>query len=342
MLVLSANIFGQKLCFTDEEAKKAIESIQTQIPPVENKKLRKELIEMRNEHLKMEAKVTQEPDKNKDLIPEVYNMGERHLLRVCQIVKENGWLTREVLKDDGLDAFSYLIANNKAFELQREMFPVLAAAAKKGYIGNLMVATMIDSIRIGSGQPQVFGTQASIKNGVIYLFPLLNEQKIDEWRKTYNLPPLEVEIRMLQSRYLLPVLKSQRLSPPPGANQKKNDKNSDTAILGISNNDNETLKVETKLVSLNIRVLTQDLKVPSGINLSKDDFTILEDGVEQEPAFFSTEAQPFDLVLLLDFSGSTQEKRGLIKKAAQRASPGSGSRSGFCNGNSNDCGFDDR
>ena len=51
---------------------------------------------------------------------------------------------------------------------------------------------------------------------------------------------------------------------------------------------------------------------------SLGDGAIVEDGTEQETAFFSTDSAPFDMVLLLDFSGSTQEKRGLIKKAAKR------------------------
>jgi hypothetical protein len=54
------------------------------------------------------------------------------------------------------------------------------------------------------------------------------------------------------------------------------------------------------------------------LKLTKDDFTVSEDGAEQEIIFFSNTEQPFDLVLLLDFSGSTIQKRGLIKKAAQR------------------------
>jgi Ca-activated chloride channel homolog len=116
----------------------------------------------------------------------------------------------------------------------------------------------------------------------------------------------------------MPVLKSHRQPVPPGLRRKKNEKDKDTEILGISDDENEAITVETRLVNLNVRVLTQDLKNPVGLKLTKDDFTVLEDGAEQEISFFSNTEQPFDLVLLLDFSGSTIEKRGLIKKAAQR------------------------
>jgi len=309
---------GQNRCFSDEEAKKVVELLQSPAATSENKKIRKELVEMRDEVERFHQKISKDVEKNRELIPAENALSEKHLVRVCQIIRENGWLTKDVLKDDGFAAFEYLISSNRAYALQREMLPVLAAAAKKGYIGNPLIASLVDSIRIGAGFPQIFGTQAAIRNDVIYLFPLLNENKIDEWRKIYDLPPLTVLIRTMEMRYSLPVLKSQRLSTPPGLSRKSNEKNADTAILGISNDDSETVKVETRLVNLNIRILTQDLKPPTGINLTKDDFIILEDGVEQTPVFFSAADQPFDLVLLLDFSGSTFAKRGLIKKAAER------------------------
>jgi len=314
----TANIRGQNRCFTKDEAKKVIESINSTAQVSENKKVRKELLEMREEHIKLNEKISSDRDKNQKLIPEANRMGGAHLLRVCQILKENGWLTKESLKDDGFEAFLFIITNNNDIPSQKELLPVLAEAAKKGYVGNPILASFVDSIRIGSKMPQIFGTQAVIRNNVVYLYPILNEEKVDEWRKMYDLPLLAVQIRGLEWRYGMPVLKMQRLSASPNSSRKKNDKTSDTAILGLSDDENEALKIDTKLVDLNVRVMTQDLKAPAGLKLTKDDFTILEDDAEQEISFFSSTEQPFDLVLLLDFSGSTFEKRGLIKKAAQR------------------------
>ncbi|HEX8287741.1 MAG TPA: VWA domain-containing protein [Pyrinomonadaceae bacterium] len=319
LFFLAANVWGQNRCLADDEAKKLVESIRSSsVVTKENKKLRKELLEMREESAKLNTKISQNLDKNRNLIPEANQTDAKNLLRVCQIIKENGWLTKEAIAPDGFDALAFLIGNNKAFQLQRELFPVLVEAAKKSYVGNPLIASLIDNIRVGSGLPQIFGTQAVVRNDVIYLHSLLNEERVDEWRKTYDLPPLANQIRGLERRYLLPVLKMQRVSKSPNLKQKKNDTNSDTAILGISDEENEVLKIDTKLVNLNVRVMTKDLKVPTDVKLSKEDFTVLEDGVEQEIVFFSTTEQPFDLVLLLDFSGSTVEKRSLIKKAAQR------------------------
>lgn len=311
-LFVSICVFGQGRCLTPDETQKLIEAIKNDQVATLDKKVRKELIDMRDERAKLNAKITSDIDKNRDLIPQANKLGETHLVRVCQILKENGWPSKESLQLDGFDAFMFLLTNSKAFEMQRELLPVLVQAAKSDYIGFPFIASMVDSIRLQAGYAQIFGTQATIKNNTVFIYPLLNEEKVDDWRKEYKLPPLSDQIRRLEQQYMMPVLKTQRKSPQTPM------QGADTASLGISADENEPIKVETKVVNLNVRVLTQAAKLPTGFGLSKNEFQVFEDGVEQDVSFFNTTEEPFDLVLVLDFSGSTVEKRGLIKKAAQR------------------------
>lgn len=308
---------GQSKCLSDEEAKSVIASIHTPLLDSANKTLRKELLNMREEREKLNAKISQDFDKNQDQIPAANLLGEKHLLEVCRILKTNGWLTQKVLNEDGFNALMFLITNTVAYHLQREIFPILVEAGKKGSIKKPLLATLVDSIRVGSDLPQIFGTQASIKKDIIYLYPLLNEKKINEWRKIYDLPSLASQIRDLEQRYLLPVLKRQMLSAP-SLRSSGNEKQNDTAVLGISGDENEVVTIETELVNLNLRILTRDFQIPDDLKLGKEDFTVLEDDVEQEILFFTETDQPFDLILLLDFSGSTLKKRKLIKNAARR------------------------
>ncbi|MBS1795159.1 MAG: VWA domain-containing protein [Acidobacteria bacterium] len=318
LFTLAATAAGQNRCLSSDDAKKVIATIGAAAG--ENEKLRKELLEMRDEREKLNAKIAVDTEKNQKLIPEANQLGQTQLLRVCGLLRENGWPAREAVKEDGFQAFLFLISNSRDPQAQSELLPVLVEAAKKGVLGNSMLASMVDSIRVGSRMPQIFGTQAVVRNNVVYLYPLLNEEKVDDWRKLYDLPPLVTQIRGLEGRYLMPVLKMQVMSGAPmlQRSNKKNAPKSDTDLLGITDDENEPVRVETKLVSLNVRMLTKDLKPPVGLGLTKDDFSVSEDGVEQEIKFFSSTEQPFDLVLLLDFSGSTFERRGLIKKAAQR------------------------
>jgi VWFA-related protein len=79
----------------------------------------------------------------------------------------------------------------------------------------------------------------------------------------------------------------------------------------------ETIRIDTELVDLNVSVFSRDTQHPVG-ELQQKDFQILENGVEQEIAFFASAATPFDLILLLDLSGSTADKLDLVRKSARR------------------------
>src|SRR5438034_747582 len=120
-------------------------------------------------------------------------------------------------------------------------------------------------------------------------------------------------MRRLEVEYLLPVLRSQRLSGKSGERSAA----ADISALGISNGD-AAIRIETKVVDLNVRIIPKLAQSLVATTLSKEDFAVIEDGVPQEITFFSTAEAPFDLVLVLDFSGSTSDKQGLIKKAAKR------------------------
>lgn len=78
---------------------------------------------------------------------------------------------------------------------------------------------------------------------------------------------------------------------------------------------NETVRIETDLVDLNVTVFSHDPHRVVG-QLEKKDFNILEDGVEQEISLFASAEAPFDLVLLIDLSASTSDKLKLIRKSA--------------------------
>jgi Ca-activated chloride channel homolog len=79
----------------------------------------------------------------------------------------------------------------------------------------------------------------------------------------------------------------------------------------------DTVRIDTDLVNLNVSVVARNLgqETPP---LHQDDFVVYENGVAQQISFFASAESPFDLVLLLDLSGSTANKIGLVKKSAKR------------------------
>ncbi|HUQ33283.1 MAG TPA: VWA domain-containing protein [Pyrinomonadaceae bacterium] len=79
----------------------------------------------------------------------------------------------------------------------------------------------------------------------------------------------------------------------------------------------DILRVDTELVTLNLSVI--DRGTNRGLRgLLSNDFKLYEDGREQQVTQFESANVPFNLVLLIDVSFSTQEKIGLIRDAALR------------------------
>lgn len=78
--------------------------------------------------------------------------------------------------------------------------------------------------------------------------------------------------------------------------------------------DIDTLKTDTDLVT--VPVIATDNNGTYIPDLKQLEFTLSEDGVKQEIAFFGTVSAPFNVVLMLDTSSSTQEKLRIIQQAA--------------------------
>jgi VWFA-related protein len=72
--------------------------------------------------------------------------------------------------------------------------------------------------------------------------------------------------------------------------------------------------VDTRLVTIPVRIIDRKNRFVGG--LKQDSFKVFEDNVEQEIAYFTNEAQPFTVALVLDMSYSTTFKIGEIQSAA--------------------------
>jgi VWFA-related protein len=79
--------------------------------------------------------------------------------------------------------------------------------------------------------------------------------------------------------------------------------------------EDDVIRVDTELVSVNVSVV--DRGTSHGVNdLTKDDFRLYENNAAQQILHFESSSAPFNLVLLVDLSGSTAKVVELIKSAA--------------------------
>lgn len=79
----------------------------------------------------------------------------------------------------------------------------------------------------------------------------------------------------------------------------------------------DVIRVDSQLATMNLSVV--DRNTNRGVmGLTQSDFRLFENGVEQRILQFEASSAPFDLILLIDVSGSTRDVVKLIRAAALR------------------------
>lgn len=87
-----------------------------------------------------------------------------------------------------------------------------------------------------------------------------------------------------------------------------------TFTFTIAQNDDDVITVDSSAVVLNAAVTDVAGKAVNG--LTQKQFRVFEDGIEQQIASFGAEETPFAAVILLDTSGSMEERVTLARSAA--------------------------
>ncbi len=112
-----------------------------------------------------------------------------------------------------------------------------------------------------------------------------------------------------------------RRVPPQSSNEKSNKRDpapgptpTPEPDAGEVEDSGEVISVDTRLVTIPVRILDRKNRFIGG--LLKENFTIFEDNVEQEVAYFTNEAQPFTVALVMDMSYSATFKIDEIQNAA--------------------------
>ena len=100
-------------------------------------------------------------------------------------------------------------------------------------------------------------------------------------------------------------------NPSKGAGTPANPTDSEEISEG------DVIRVDSQLATLNLSVI--DRNTNRGVmGLTESDFRLFEDGIEQRLLQFESASAPFDLILLIDVSGSTRDVVKLIRAAALR------------------------
>ena len=309
---------AQDNCLSAADITKMQAQLKSQTQATFDKKLHDELLKLaKKDHERVKNAVSdRKPDNILDRLRESRDPSSDSL---CLILQQHGWPTKALVGADGADAAFFLLRNNATAGIQAALLPVIIAATSQGEISLRDFAFYIDRVRLNAGLKQLFGTQATIRDGFLVMFPIEDEALVDARRKQYQLPLLADYQRTLEQNYRLPLIKTTgALTNLFSAGEKRSiDKATSNGLLEKQEVDEgDVLRVETNLVSLYVSAFSTKLQTHVA-TLEQKDFKVTEDGVPQTLSFFAATDVPFDLVLLIDLSGSTSGKRNLIRKTTQ-------------------------
>ncbi|HEV8591294.1 MAG TPA: VWA domain-containing protein [Pyrinomonadaceae bacterium] len=311
---------GQSQCLSDDSIQQMVVQLNSPQNTPHDEHLRNALKQLKAEYAKFYINATQETLNEDKLAQKIAAANPQNEITLCRIFRQYGWPTKSLVGNEGVSAALYLVKNSGSFQTQMQLLPIIALAVKKNEIEkNEDFASFIDRLRLQAGLKQLFGTQARVSDGFLVLAQLQSERKIDAWRQLYNMPPLAEYIKFLENTFKMPLIKSSVLPAKTPIPQLTNSFNKSVTsyILESGISEDEVVRVDSSLVNLNVSVFSKDLKTYTGL-VDKNDFRIYEDGREQPISFFARTEMPFDLVLVLDLSGSTAGKVGLIRKSARK------------------------
>jgi hypothetical protein len=83
----------------------------------------------------------------------------------------------------------WLVFQHNSLEQQEKFLPQLEEAVRNGDIAPMYLAMLKDRIDVREGRPQKYGTQ----RGQDGLCPLLDDTRVNEWRKEVGLLPIEIK-----------------------------------------------------------------------------------------------------------------------------------------------------
>ncbi len=281
--------FGQVRCLNPEDVQKLVAQVNVPQSATLNKTLSNELLALKKSDQKQVRADVANNRKADDLFQGLKETRNKNASAVCQMLKTYGWPSAELVGAEGVEATFFLIKNS-SFELQLDLLPVVIAAINKGALPRAEFPGYFDLLRLKVGLKQLFGTQATLANGFLVLYPIEAEAQVDARRKEFGLGPLARYLHALEATYQLPLVRSAgALTNSFSESEKRSIAKATTTGLfeGQIVEEGEVIRVDTNLVSLNVSV-------------------------------YSTTDVPFDLVLLLDLSASTSGKRDLIRKSTRR------------------------
>src|SRR6266404_287826 len=168
-----------------------------------NDELRRELLAMREEDLRVRAEVIQGSSSFDGYHPRMEELHKRNTARLKQIIAEHGWPGRSLVGEDGAIAVWFIVQHSISDPpFQRSVLELLRGAQRKGEVSGIAVAFLEDRICVCEGRPQVYGTQFEPdERGIPQPCPIADAEHVNERRKAIGMNSIEERTRELQAEH---------------------------------------------------------------------------------------------------------------------------------------------
>src|SRR5262245_23985654 len=130
LLACCSVVIKAQSCLTEDDVKQTLARIDTPPPPAPNKKLEEDLITMAIKQRELLLQVVENDQRKQSDQEKLHKTYEDHVVKLCQIIKTNGWPTTALVEQDGVFAAFQILKNAATFDLQRDLLPVIAAVIK--------------------------------------------------------------------------------------------------------------------------------------------------------------------------------------------------------------------
>lgn len=135
------------------------------------------------------------------LLAEMVATDAGNVARIAEVVERHGWPSAALVGRDGVEA-AFMIVQHADPATQGRMLPLVEAAYRAGELAGSSYALLLDRVRLGRGEPQVYGTQASLgPGGAVTIALTVDDVTLDARRAEVGLPPAADYLRMLRDLY---------------------------------------------------------------------------------------------------------------------------------------------
>jgi hypothetical protein len=120
--------------------------------------------------------------------------------RLREIVAEHGWPGHLLVGEAGAHA-AWLLVQHAPPDLQERCLPLLKDAVSRGDARAIDLAYLLDRVLMHRGEPQVYGTQYRVRDGVPELWTVDDPAGLDERRAALGMEPAAANrARLLAAR----------------------------------------------------------------------------------------------------------------------------------------------